>query len=58
MKWVFAYKCKQKIRVLYVIDRTNEEIARGKEEEEDDDDVDDDDDDDEATIKLHKEKGA
>ena len=54
MKWVFAYKCKQKIRVLYVIYRTNEEIARGKEEEEDDDD----DDDDEATIKLHKERGA
>lgn len=37
-------KCKQKIRVLYVIDRTIEEIARGKEEE--------------ATIKLHKERGA
>ena len=45
MKCVYAYKCKQKIRVLYVIDRTIEEIARGKEEEA-------------ATIKLHKERGA
>ena len=43
MKFVYAYKCKQKIRVLYVIDKTIEEIARGKEE---------------ATIKLHKERGA
>ena len=41
-------KCKQKIRVLYVIDRTIEEIARGKEEEAAA----------AATIKLHKERGA
>ena len=46
MKFVCAYKCKQKIRVLYEIDRTIEKIARGKEEEA------------AATIKLHKEKGA
>ena len=47
MKCVCVYKCKQKIRVLYVIDRTIEEIARGKEEEAA-----------AATIKLHKERGA
>ena len=49
MKCVCVYKCKQKIRVLYVIDRTIEEIARGKEEEAAAA---------AATIKLHKERGA